>query len=175
MDKLMLSEWQFEDLIETISAIQHGHAQRTSVEIKVKFDRKNKAFTVLAELCPRYGKTIWAATVAEQLGYKVTVVASYVLTSFYSFIKEFDWYEQFRHFVLVDSKSSNYKAQVMSAVKSGKQVILFVSMCNGEKRGERRQTCRQTRESRDVSGLMRPVGRISWLYLLLEYSRTGPA
>jgi hypothetical protein len=137
MDKLMLSEWQFEDLIETINAIQHGHAQRTSIEFKVKFDRKNKAFTVLAELCPRYGKTIWAATVAEQLGYKVTVVASYVLTSFYSFIKEFDWYEQFRHFVLVDSKDQDYKTQVTSAVKSGKQVILFVSMCNGEKRGER--------------------------------------
>lgn len=93
--------------------------------------------TILAEFCARFGKTIWAGSLIRETEAELTVIASYVLTSFSSFIKEFTSFEQFKDFVLVDTKSPSYKTEINQALSQGKQVIAFLSMCTSDKRSER--------------------------------------
>lgn len=92
---------------------------------------------ILAELCARFGKTIWAGSVIKETESNLTVIASYVLTSFSSFIKEFTTFNQFKDFVLIDTKDEKYEEKIRSALSDDKQVVAFLSMCTSEKRDER--------------------------------------
>lgn len=90
--------------------------------------------TVVAELCARFGKTIWSGSLIRETEARLTIVASYVLTSFTSFKKDLTSFEQFRNFVLIDSADVNYEAAVLSSLGAGKQVVVFLSMCVGGRR-----------------------------------------
>ena len=114
-----LSQWQLDAAENVIAAIANG-------------DR-----TIMAELCARFGKTIWAGVLAVETGSKVTIVASYVLTSFASFAKDLTEFEQFRNLAVIDSASANYQDEVNAALEEGRQVIVFLSMCGGGKRQNR--------------------------------------
>lgn len=114
-----LSQWQYdaaEDIIEAISL--------------------NKK-VILAELCARFGKTIWAGALAVELHSELTIVASYVLTSFASFAKDLTKFQQFRNMEIIDSENCDYQQQVTDALAAGRQVVVFLSMCNGSKRQDR--------------------------------------
>lgn len=93
--------------------------------------------TIMAELCARFGKTIWAGALVRETNCQLTVVASYVLTSFSSFIKELRNFEQFRNIELVDTAVPNYQQLIDDAVGAGKQVVAFLSMCAGTKRKQK--------------------------------------
>jgi len=99
--------------------------------------KENKR-TVVAELCARFGKTIWGGVLAREQEVEITIVASYVLTSFASFKKDLSSFEQFREFTLVDTDTNtdddNWKSKIQSALDAQKQVIVFLSMCGGSKR-----------------------------------------
>lgn len=89
---------------------------------------------ILADLCARFGKTIWIGTIIREMNIPLTVVASYVLTSFSSFRNDLSGYEQFRNMELVNTDEPDWKDQVNAALKKNKQVVVFVSLCNGTKR-----------------------------------------
>jgi hypothetical protein len=93
--------------------------------------------TIVAELCARFGKTIWSGALVRETNASLTVVASYVLTSFSSFKKDLTSFEQFRDLVLVDSKDEDYQEQVECGLADNKQVVVFLSMCGGGRRQER--------------------------------------
>jgi hypothetical protein len=93
--------------------------------------------TVVAELCARFGKTIWSGALVRETNANLTIVASYVLTSFSSFKKDLTSFEQFRDLVLVDSKDDDYQNQVNQGLSDNKQVVVFLSMCGGGRRQER--------------------------------------
>lgn len=93
--------------------------------------------TILAELCARFGKTIWSGAMIRETNASLTVVASYVLTSFSSFIKDLTSFEQFKDLVHVDTKDDDYQEQINAALADGKQVVAYVSMCKGSKRDDR--------------------------------------
>lgn len=93
--------------------------------------------TIIAELCARFGKTIWSGALALELGKPLTVVASYVLTSFTSFEKDLTSFEQFKDLVIIDSADPEYEAVVNAALARGKQVVVFLSMCNGKNRAKK--------------------------------------
>jgi hypothetical protein len=114
-----LSQWQFDTAVETVEAIEDGNQ------------------VIMAELCARFGKTIWAGALALETEAPLTIVASYVLTSFFSFKKDLTSFEQFRDLVVIDSANDNYLADVKAALKDGKQVVVFLSMCGTGKRDER--------------------------------------
>lgn len=114
-----LSQWQYDTSVDSLTAIARG------------------CVTLVCELCARFGKTIWAGTMIVESKTELTIVASYVLTSFYSFMKDLSGFHQFRNLVLVDTKDEDYKEQINKALKEGKQVVAFLSMCNGSKRSER--------------------------------------
>ena len=90
--------------------------------------------TIMAELCARFGKTIWAGALVRETDCQLTVIASYVLTSFSSFMKDLRKYHQFRDLVLVDTATEDYQQQIDDAIANGKQVVAFLSMCAGTKR-----------------------------------------
>lgn len=127
-----LAQWQYDQAEDVIEAISNGNR------------------VILAELCARFGKTIWAGALAVETGAKVTVIASYVLTSFASFAKDLNEFEQFRNLEIVDSASDNYQKEIKSALKEGKQVVVFLSMCGSTKRQDRIDYIFGLKESRLV-------------------------
>ena len=111
-----LSAWQARTIEQTLNGI----------------DQDNQ--TIIAELCARFGKTIWAGALAREINSPLTVIVSYVLTSFSSFEKDLTAFEQFKDFVLVDTADEEYQETIDAALAQGKQVIAFLSMCAGGKR-----------------------------------------
>jgi hypothetical protein len=94
--------------------------------------------TIVADLCPRFGKTTWAAMVASVLKSQLTVVASYVLTSFTSFDKDLSSFEEFADVVRVDTMTDPlYQSRIEDALFTGKKVFAYLSMCNGGQRQSR--------------------------------------
>jgi len=114
-----LSQNQFTAIENVISAISAGKR------------------TVVAELCARFGKTIWSGAMIRETNSQLTIVCSYVLTVFASFKKDLTSFEQFRDLVLVDTSDSDYQEQIDLGLASGKQVVAFLSMCSGGRRQEK--------------------------------------
>jgi hypothetical protein len=90
--------------------------------------------TIVAELCARFGKTIWSGSLVRETNAQLTIVASYVLTSFASFEKDLSSFEQFKDLVLIDTANDDYQEVTDAAVAQGKQVVAFLSMCSGSNR-----------------------------------------
>lgn len=117
--EVKLSTAQFEDAVTVLDGIKNGKRR------------------ILAELAARYGKTVWSAAVAVESGIPVVVVSSYVLTSFTSFKNDIRKFEQFQNIEIVDSQENGYQDKVDRFVDEGKQVLVFLSLCNGRGRTER--------------------------------------
>lgn len=117
--EVKLSTAQFEDAVTVIDGIKKGKRR------------------ILAELAARYGKTIWSSAVGVESGIPVVVVSSYVLTSFTSFKNDIRKFQQFQEIEIVDTQQKDYQEKVNQFVKEGKQVMVFLSLCNGSGRTER--------------------------------------
>lgn len=92
---------------------------------------------VLAELCARFGKTIWSGAVAVEMNVDLVVVASYVKTVFTSFGTDLVQFQQFANYVHVDTGQADYQKKIDKALKEGKKVFAYLSLANGSKRQER--------------------------------------
>lgn len=104
-------------------------------EVLSAFNNDNRV--VLAELCARFGKTIWSGAVAVEQGADLVVVASYVKTVFTSFATDLTSFQQFANYAHVDTGDADYQDQIESALASGKKVFAYLSLANGSKRQER--------------------------------------
>jgi hypothetical protein len=104
-------------------------------EVITKFYQGSRC--ILTELCARFGKTIWSAAVAVEMGVDLVVVASYVKTVFTSFASDLVQFEQFANYVHIDTADSDYQEKIDNALKEGKKVFAYLSLCNGSKRQER--------------------------------------
>lgn len=111
-----IAQWQYDQAGDVLEAIARGRR------------------TILAELCPRFGKTIWAGVLAIESGARITIVTSYVLTSFASFAKDLSAFEQFRDLEIVDSSRDDYGDRIAAARAQDRQVVVFLSM-HGSDRG----------------------------------------
>lgn len=93
--------------------------------------------TIVAELCARFGKTIWSGALVRETNAQLTIVASYVLTSFASFKKDLTSFEQFRDLVLVEAGEQDWEDKVTKALADKKQTVVFLSMCAGGRRQDK--------------------------------------
>lgn len=93
--------------------------------------------TIVAELCARFGKTIWAGALVRETDSLLTVIASYVLTSFASFKKDLSSFEQFRDLVLVDASEEGWEDLIQEGIDNQQQVVVFLSMCAGGRRQDK--------------------------------------
>jgi len=98
---------------------------------------ENKNHVVLAELCARFGKTIWSGAVAVEQGADIVVVASYVKTVFTSFATDLTSFQQFANYAHIDTADADYQEQIEAALADGKKVFAYLSLANGSKRQER--------------------------------------
>ena len=114
-----LSQNQADAAMNVLSAIAHG------------------ARTIVAELCARFGKTIWSGVMVRETNANLTIVASYVLTSFASFEKELTSFEQFKDLVLIDTANEDYQEVIDAALAQNKQVVALLSMCSGTRRQQK--------------------------------------
>lgn len=90
--------------------------------------------TIVAELCARFGKTIWSGALIRETNAQLTIVASYVLTVIASFKKDLSSFEQFRDLVLIDTADDDWEFDLDTALKNDQQVVVFLSMCGGGRR-----------------------------------------
>jgi len=93
--------------------------------------------TILAELCARFGKTIWSGAVAVEKEVDIIIIASYVQTVFRSFATDLTSFEQFANYAHIDTKDTDYQEQISNALSNGKKVFVYLSLANGSKRQER--------------------------------------
>ena len=99
------------------------------------FDARKRV--VLAELCARFGKTIFSGAVATELESPLTIITSYVKTVFTSFEVDMTSFEQFKGIVHVSCEDSDFKEKIDIALKEGKKVFAYLSLCNGGRRQDR--------------------------------------
>lgn len=107
-----LSTLQYQTLADTLTAFADG---------------KN---VILAELCARFGKTIWAGAIMRETNAPIIVVASYVLTSFSSFIKDLTSFRQFANIEHVEASDPKWVEKVKQHRRNGRQVVVYLSMCS---------------------------------------------
>lgn len=105
------------------------------LNVKRHFDAGHQV--VLAELCARFGKTIWSGALAREMDMPLTVVATYVQTVTTSFLKDLTSFQQWADHVHVDTKDEDYQDRINDALREGKKVVAYLSLCTGTKREER--------------------------------------
>jgi len=110
--------------------------QYTAAEDVIAAVAKGKR-TIAAELCARFGKTIWSGALIRETGVQLTIVASYVLTSFASFKKDLSSFEQFRNLILIEAGESDWEDQIRRAIKNRLQAVVFLSMCTSGRRQDK--------------------------------------
>jgi hypothetical protein len=93
--------------------------------------------TIVAELCARFGKTIWSGALVRETRAQLTIVASYVLTSFASFKNDLTSFEQFKDLELIEAGEEDWEEKVQHSLKAGLQTVVFLSMCAGGRRQDK--------------------------------------
>lgn len=98
------------------------------------------SMSIVAELCPRFGKTAWAICLLQSMQERVLVVSTYwlsALTSFRSDVAKFDEFVNVRY---VDASEENYGVTIQRHLDDGYKVIVGVSLYSN---AERRQLKRE--------------------------------
>lgn len=116
--------------IAKLSSYQYNVAEEILTEFR---DKK----IILADLCARFGKTIWSGAVGVELGADIIVIASYVKTVFTSFATDLTSFQQFANYEHIDMGEDNYIEEFKKAKKDKKKVFLYLSLCNGSNRQKR--------------------------------------
>ena len=94
---------------------------------------KKEGTTVIANLCPRFGKTLWALelfnTLHKKYGNRVMLLPAYWLSVHTSFVNELDQFDGFLDIVHIDAgKASDPEGDMKEALKNGKRVLITVSL-----------------------------------------------
>jgi len=92
---------------------------------------ESDSITIALELAPRFGKTLWALDLFNELRYlgiNVLILPTFVLSSTSSFTKEITSFGDFEHFYLLDSSDEEFDKKIKEAKESGKTTVIGVSM-----------------------------------------------
>ena len=144
LPSLRLAVWQARQLEQFLEYINQGSR------------------TIGSELCGRFGKTTFVGASIRELNAPLTIITSYILTSFTSFENDLSGFEEFKDLVLVDTKYDDYQETIDLNLAQGKQVVVFVSLCVGE-----------SRQSRIDFLSSRPVQRL-WIIDEADYGAQRP-
>jgi hypothetical protein len=119
LPEVQLSTKQYQVAVETIGHFLSG--------VKV----------ILAELCARFGKTIWSSAVAVEMDVDLVIVTSYVTTVFTSFQNDITQFSQFAAYEHIDTRDNDYEEKVADALANGKKVFAYLSLNQSEYRQDR--------------------------------------
>jgi len=88
--------------------------------------------TVIANLCPRFGKTIWALmlfnAISEKYGNRVMLLPAYWLSVHSSFIDELDAFDDFLDIALIDPTKEGAETAAANALDNGQRIVITVSL-----------------------------------------------
>lgn len=89
--------------------------------------------TIIAELAPRFGKTIFFLSlfleISKEFGHKVMLVPAYWLPAIASFKKETDKWRDYQDMVFVDTlEDNNWQQSVENAIDLDKLVVIGISL-----------------------------------------------
>jgi hypothetical protein len=106
-------------------------AQKRTLDEAIKiYDSTDKdRVNIVANLAPRFGKTLWILMLFNEFGKKVLVLPSAVLsthTSFKEDIKNFQGFEDVEY--ITTHKNPNYAKQIEIALSKNKRVVVTVSL-----------------------------------------------
>lgn len=97
-----------------------------------KNTRPQETFSLVAYLCPRFGKTIFALEMFKRanalFGYDMLLLPAYVLSAHTSFKDEVQKYRDFSNMVFIDTKDNTAEEEFQEATESGRMVVLTISM-----------------------------------------------
>mgnify|MGYP000096467503 CR=1 FL=1 len=115
-DRVVLRDLQKKALEEALDIIESGEASAT----------------VIANLCPRFGKTIWALMlfneVSEKYGNRVMLLPAYWLSVHSSFLDELDKFDDFLDIALTDPNKESAETQAANALANGQRIVIPVSL-----------------------------------------------
>jgi hypothetical protein len=93
---------------------------------------KDNVANLIANLCPRFGKTIWALMlfnrISEKYGNRVMLLPAYWLSVHSSFIEELDAYKDFEDIRYVDADEPDAYNSAWAYLKEGKRIIIPISL-----------------------------------------------
>jgi len=103
--------------------------------------RSSEICNIIANLCPRFGKTLWALRLFQELnkkyGNNLLLLPAYALSSHSSFEKEIDKYEDFRNIRFIDIYEENYDLKMEDTLNSGDLAVVSISSHIDEAKIER--------------------------------------
>lgn len=95
-------------------------------------EKSENVSSIIANLCPRFGKTIWALSlfnrISEKYGNKVMLLPAYWLSVHSSFVKELDSYDDFSDIALIDTADENANDAALEALDAGYRIVVPISL-----------------------------------------------
>lgn len=88
--------------------------------------------SVIANLCPRFGKTIWALSLFNKIhktyGNRVMLLPAYWLSVHSSFISELTDYDDFLDIVQIDVNAEGARERAVDAIGAGQRILVPMSL-----------------------------------------------
>ena len=106
--------------------------QRKLDQAMAIIDRCEDTASILANLCPRFGKTIWALSLFNQVsakyGNRVMLLPAYWLSVHSSFINELDEYADFTDIGEIDVNDPNAEQMAKDYLTQGMRIVVPMSL-----------------------------------------------
>ena len=95
-------------------------------------DKADVDVSLIANLCPRFGKTIWSLmlfnAISKKYGNRVMLLPAYWLSVHSSFINELSEYNDFLDIVQIDVNDPTAETQAMDALYAGQRILVPISL-----------------------------------------------
>jgi hypothetical protein len=106
--------------------------QKALVKAMTIIDRAGFEVSLIANLCPRFGKTIWSLmlfnAITKKYGNRVMLLPAYWLSVHSSFVNELNDYDDFLDIVQIDVNDPNAEAQANDALTAGQRILVPMSL-----------------------------------------------
>jgi hypothetical protein len=107
--------------------------QQTALDQAMQFiESAEDSASLIANLCPRFGKTIWALSLFNRItakyGNRVMLLPAYWLSVHSSFISELDRFKDFNDIVQIDADDEEAATVAWTAIENGQRIIVPISL-----------------------------------------------
>lgn len=88
--------------------------------------------SIIANLCPRFGKTLWALSLFNEIhktyGNRVMLLPAYWLSVHSSFVNELTEYDDFLDIVQIDVDADDARERAIDAISAGQRILVPMSL-----------------------------------------------
>lgn len=95
-------------------------------------DKGNFDVSIIANLCPRFGKTLWALSlfnaIHQKYSNRIMLLPAYWLSVHSSFINELTEYDDFLDIVQIDIDAVDARERAIDAISAGQRILIPMSL-----------------------------------------------